>query len=166
MTSVGDAPAVQNGREIEMLDRVLVAHRRSEHDPVGVNDEGSGDHNEEDDEAEEKAHGRRYPRAMFALVVRFDLRDTEAASAFDQLVADTVKAIIEHEPGTLLYATHTVDGEPLARIFYDVYRDREAFEEHERQPHTRRFLTERDNFVRGARVEFLSPAAAKGLPAD
>jgi quinol monooxygenase YgiN len=80
---------------------------------------------------------------MFALVVKFDLFDVDKAAAFDQLVAETVKSITENEPGTLVYATNTVDGEPLSRIFYEVYRDRDAFEEHERQPHTRRFLDKR-----------------------
>ncbi|MEU0503038.1 antibiotic biosynthesis monooxygenase [Nocardia sp. NPDC005998] len=102
---------------------------------------------------------------MFALVVKFDLFDQDAADAFDQLVADTVRQIIEHEPGTLVYATNTVDGEPLSRIFYEVYRDRDAFEEHERQPHTRRFLDKRSEYVASFRVEFLAPAVAKGLPA-
>ncbi|MEV6321907.1 antibiotic biosynthesis monooxygenase [Nocardia sp. NPDC051787] len=100
---------------------------------------------------------------MFALVVRFDLQDAEKAAAFDQLVEETVKDITESEPGTLMYATHTVEGAPLSRIFYEVYRDREAFEEHERQPHTKRFLAERDNFTASVRVEFLTPAAAKGI---
>ncbi|WP_306364827.1 putative quinol monooxygenase [Nocardia sp. CC227C] len=100
---------------------------------------------------------------MFALVVRFNLH-AEATAAFDELVAETVKGIIEHEPGTLVYATHTVEGEPLARVFYEVYADRAAFEEHERQPHTKHFLSKREEFVDSFRVEFLSPASDKGLP--
>ena len=102
---------------------------------------------------------------MFALVVRFDLHDATAAAGFDQLVTETVKAITDLEPGTLVYATHAVDGQPLARVFYEVYADRAAFEEHERQPHTRRFLTERDQYISAVRVEFLAPADVKGLPA-
>ncbi|WP_433523574.1 putative quinol monooxygenase [Nocardia pseudovaccinii] len=102
---------------------------------------------------------------MFALVVKFDLFDQDAADAFDQLVADTVQQIIEHETGTLVYATHTVADAPLSRIFYEVYADRDAFEEHERQPHTRAFLNQREDFVESFRVEFLAPAVAKGLPA-
>ncbi|WP_040865704.1 putative quinol monooxygenase [Nocardia exalbida] len=102
---------------------------------------------------------------MFALVVRFDLQDAGKAAEFDKLVAETVRAITDFEPGTLVYATHTVEGEPLSRIFYEVYRDRSAFEEHERQPHTRHFLSRRENYVASFRVEFLSPADTKGLPA-
>lgn len=101
---------------------------------------------------------------MFALVVRFNLESQEKAAAFDALVADTVTAITEHEPGTLVYATHTVNDEPLARIFYEVYRDRAAFDDHEQQPHTRRFLEQRSEYVESFRVEFLTPTPVKGLP--
>ncbi|WP_280234707.1 putative quinol monooxygenase [Nocardia cyriacigeorgica] len=100
---------------------------------------------------------------MFALVVKFELRDADKADAFDQLVAETVREIIEHEPGTLVYATHAVEGEPLSRVFYELYRDRDAFDEHERQPHTRRFLERRSEFIADFRVEFLSPIVAKGI---
>ncbi|MEU2174142.1 antibiotic biosynthesis monooxygenase [Nocardia sp. NPDC019219] len=102
---------------------------------------------------------------MFALVVKFDLQDAEKAAEFDKLMAETVEAITELEPGTLVYATHAVENEPLSRVFYEVYRDRDAFEEHERQPHTRHFLSQREKYIASFRVEFLSPAEAKGLPA-
>ncbi|MGW0245485.1 putative quinol monooxygenase [Nocardia goodfellowii] len=101
---------------------------------------------------------------MFALVVRFDLFDEDAAKGFDQLVAKTVAEIRQHEPGTLVYITNTVENEPLARVFYEVYADREAFDAHEQQPHTLHFLSQRDHYIESARVEFLTPAAAKGLP--
>lgn len=100
----------------------------------------------------------------FALVVRFNLENDEKAAAFDALVADTVRSITEHEPGTLVYATHTVTGEPLARVFYEVYRDREAFDAHEQQPHTRHFLEQRGQYIESFRVEFLTPTTVKGLP--
>lgn len=100
----------------------------------------------------------------FALVVKFNLKDDEKAAAFDALVADTVRAITDREPGTLIYSTHTVTDEPLARVFYEVYRDRAAFDEHEQQPHTRHFLEQRGQYIESFRVEFLTPAAAKGLP--
>ncbi len=101
---------------------------------------------------------------MFALVVRFDLKDEDAADAFDSLVSRTAEGIAQHEPGTLVYATHRVAGEPLARVFYEVYADREAFEEHERQPHTLTFLSDRENYVASSRVEFLEDGPSKGLP--
>lgn len=101
---------------------------------------------------------------MFALVVRFDLRDENAATAFDDLVAQTAPGIRELEPGTLVYATHGVEGDPLARVFYEVYADRAAFEAHEEQPHVKAFLAERGQYLAATRVEFLTDGPAKGLP--
>ncbi|MBO0701464.1 MAG: antibiotic biosynthesis monooxygenase [Candidatus Dormibacteraeota bacterium] len=91
---------------------------------------------------------------MFGLVVRFDLKPG-AAGAFDQLVAQTVAQIHRREPGTVIYACHTVEGEPLARVFYELYEDRDAFDAHEAQDHVRRFLAERKQYLAGTRVEFL-----------
>jgi quinol monooxygenase YgiN len=100
---------------------------------------------------------------VFALVVRFYLRDEEAAKGFDNLVAETVAKIRESEPGTLIYAVHKVKDAPLSRIFCEVYESREAFDAHERQEHTKRFLDERGQYLTGARVEFLEPPSGKGV---
>ena len=100
---------------------------------------------------------------MFALVVRFDCRDDAAAVEFDSLTATAVANIVEKEPGTLLYATHRVDGEPLARVFYEVYADRDAFQAHEEADHVKQFHAAKDPLLVGKRVEFLAPGAAKGL---
>jgi quinol monooxygenase YgiN len=100
---------------------------------------------------------------MFALVVRFDCRDQAAAQRFDELTVQAVRLITEKEPGTLVYATHAVDDAPLARIFYEVYRDREAHQTHEAEEHVRQFHAQKDPLLVSTRVEFLSPGAAKGL---
>ena len=100
---------------------------------------------------------------MFALVVRFYLRDEEAAKGFDKLVEETAAKIQKNEPGTLIYAVHKVKDAPLSRIFYELYESREAFDAHERQEHTRRFLDERDQYLTGTRVEFLEPPTGQGV---
>ena len=100
---------------------------------------------------------------MFGLVVRFFCKDEAAAAGFDQLVAQTAPGIRDWEPGTLVYASHTVTGEPLQRIFYELYADREAFEAHERQPHTRRFLDQREQYLTGHSVDFVTPVVGKGI---
>ena len=64
---------------------------------------------------------------MFGLSVRFTCKDEASAQAYDRLVAETVEGIRVHEPGTLVYAVHRVEGQPLQRIFYELYRDKEAF---------------------------------------
>ncbi|MGH3860740.1 putative quinol monooxygenase [Actinokineospora sp.] len=100
---------------------------------------------------------------MWALAVRFDLRDENAAAGFDALVAELVPQITEHEPGTLVYAVHSIEGEPLSRVFYELYASREAFDEHERQAHTKRFLAAREHYVADLRVEFLTSPTGMGL---
>ena len=100
---------------------------------------------------------------MFALVVRFDCRDDAAAARFDELTAEVVRHVSEKEAGTLLYATHSVEGDALARVFYEVYRDRDAFAHHEIADHVVRFHAEKDPLLAGTRVEFLSPGPTAGL---
>ena len=48
---------------------------------------------------------------MFGLFVRFTCKDEAAAEAYDRLVAETIEAIKTDEPGTLVYASHTVEGQ-------------------------------------------------------
>ena len=102
---------------------------------------------------------------MYALVVRFDIRDEEGAREFDALTARAVEEITAKEPGTLVYATHAIEGEPLARVFYEVYRDRDAFQAHEEAQHVKDFHAAKNPLLAGEhRVEFLAPGPAKGLP--
>ncbi|GII67346.1 hypothetical protein Skr01_74310 [Sphaerisporangium krabiense] len=99
---------------------------------------------------------------MFGLVVRFTCKDEASAAAFDQLVAETIEKIRTEEPGTLVYASHLVEGQPLQRIFYELYRDRAAFDTHEEQEHTRRFLGARDELLASVEVDWLSLQTGKG----
>ncbi|GGM81904.1 hypothetical protein GCM10010106_30620 [Thermopolyspora flexuosa] len=100
---------------------------------------------------------------MFGLVVRFTCKDEASAEAFDRLVAETIEQIRRHEPGTIVYASHRVEGRPLERIFYELYRDRDAFEAHERTEHTRRFLAARDEYLASVEVDWLHLQDGKGV---
>lgn len=99
---------------------------------------------------------------MFGLTVRFTCKDEESAKRFDALVAETVAQIRDREPGTVVYAVHTVEDKPLQRIFYELYRDRDAFAAHESQPHTRRMLADREPYLAGVEVDFLTLQTGKG----
>jgi hypothetical protein len=66
---------------------------------------------------------------MLGLMVRFTCRDEASAAAYDRLVSATAQGI--REPGTLVYAVHTVQGKPLERVFYE--RSRRAVQ-HPDQP--------------------------------
>ena len=99
--------------------------------------------------------------AVFSLVVRFDVRDAPAAARFDDLTAEVLEAITAQEPGTLVYATHRVAGDPLARVFYEVYADQAAFRAHEEAAHVVRFHARKAPLLRGEpRVELLEPGPA------
>ncbi len=101
----------------------------------------------------------------YALVVRFDLHSEDAATQFDALARDLVDRIAAAEPGTLVYAVHSVAGEPLARLFYEVYADLDAFQAHQDAEHTKAFLTARAPLLSARRVERLTPTTTKGIGA-
>ena len=84
---------------------------------------------------------------MFGLCIRFTCKDQANAEAYDELVAETIEAIKANEPGTLVYASHLVEGQPLQRIFYELYEDKAAFEAHEAAAHTRRYLDRRGRYL-------------------
>ncbi|MFI9081757.1 putative quinol monooxygenase [Streptomyces sioyaensis] len=98
--------------------------------------------------------------ANLGLVVRFTLREG-AGEAFDALVRETAAGIRAHEPGTLVYVCHEVEGAPNQRIFFELYADRDALEEHQRQPHTRHFLTENTKYVEKVEKDHVQPYAGK-----
>ena len=80
---------------------------------------------------------------MLALVVRFQVRPERVAD-FDRLVEALIPHIDAEEPGTLTYLSTSVDDDANARVLIEVYDDEEAFALHEEQPHTQRFLRERE----------------------
>jgi quinol monooxygenase YgiN len=92
--------------------------------------------------------------------VRFTVRP-EPGAEFDDLIARTTAAIRDREPGTLVYACHRVEDAPRQRIFYELYRDRAAFDEHERQEHVQHFLSAREALLESTEVDFLTLADGK-----
>jgi len=85
--------------------------------------------------------------------------------AFDALTLTTLESIRALETDTLVYAVHTTPGEPLERVFYELYRDRAAFEAHEAFPHLRTFLAERPAHIESVEVTFLDLQAVAGVGA-
>jgi quinol monooxygenase YgiN len=99
---------------------------------------------------------------VLGLSVRFTCKDDVSAWAYDRLAEELVEGVRAHEPGTVVYAVHRVEGQPLQRIHYELYRDRAAFEAHEAAPHTRRYLAERDAYLASTEVDWLTLQAGKG----
>jgi len=102
---------------------------------------------------------------MYCLLVRFRVLDEVAARRFDQLTATAVAEITANEQGTLVYATHRPQDEPLTRVFYEVYRDDEAFQAHEHAPHVIDFHARKAELLAGpAEVEVLTLGPFRGWP--
>jgi len=85
---------------------------------------------------------------MYVLTVHFDILFDHVA-AFDHLLDETVTAVQATEPGTIVYLAHDDPSDPLVRVLYECYRDELAFLEHERAPHTQRFLDRRGELLAG-----------------
>jgi quinol monooxygenase YgiN len=97
----------------------------------------------------------------------FTLLD-DKATEFDRLAERAAEGVRMAEPDTLVYVIHVVPKAPMQRIIYEIYRDRAAFEEHERQPHMQRFAADRQSCVLATNVIDLrlkyAKVAALGAP--
>ncbi|SRR5216683_920190 len=113
------------------------------------------------------------PARLYGLITIYTLID-ERVDDFDRLVERAAGEVRVQEPDTLVYNVHMVPKAPMQRIFYEIYRDRSAYDHHERQPYIQRFVAERRPYVlatnvielrlRHAKVSPL-PALSRDLPA-
>jgi quinol monooxygenase YgiN len=81
------------------------------------------------------------PRPIGRLSI-YTLHDDKVAE-FDRLAERAAQGVRTAEPDTLVYVVHVVPKAPMQRIIYEIYRDRAAFEGHERQPHIKQFAADR-----------------------
>ena len=94
-----------------------------------------------------KAAGSPPPRPYGRILI-FTLLDDRTAD-FDRLAEQTAEEVRTGEPDTLVYVIHLVPNAPLQRIFYEIYRDRAAFDSHESQPYMKRFVADRRSLRAG-----------------
>jgi quinol monooxygenase YgiN len=99
----------------------------------------------------------------YGRILIFTLLDDRAAD-FDRLAEQTAEEVRTREPGTLVYVIHVVPNAPLQRIFYEIYRDRAAFDSHENQPYMKRFVADRRACVLATNVIELRLKYAKVAP--
>lgn len=104
------------------------------------------------------ASARPYGRLLI-----FTLLDDKAAD-FDRLAERTAEEVRTGEPDTLVYVIHLVPNAPLQRIFYEIYRDRAAFDSHESKLYMQRFVAERRSCVLATNVIELRLKYAKVAP--
>jgi quinol monooxygenase YgiN len=101
---------------------------------------------------------------VIVTLLRVDCRDDAAADEFDKLTASVFQQVTHHEPGTLVFANHVVAGQPLTRVFYEVYRDQEAANIHSRGEALQQLLASQEALVAGFHIDQLTLELAKGLP--
>ena len=100
---------------------------------------------------------------LFGQIAIYTLLE-DRVDAFDDLTAEVVELVSTREPDTLVYIVHAVPSAPMQRILYEVYRDREAYEEHRRQPYIAKFEVDRRPYVLATNVIELGLQRAKVSP--
>jgi quinol monooxygenase YgiN len=103
------------------------------------------------------------PATPYGRIVIFTLLEDRVAD-FDRLAEQTAEEVRTAEPDTLVYVIHLVPNAPMQRIFYEIYRDRAAFDGHENQPYMQRFVAERRSCVLATNVIELRLKYAKVAP--
>jgi quinol monooxygenase YgiN len=109
-------------------------------------------------QARESPAARPYGRILIFTVLEDRVAD------FDRLAEQAAEEVGKAEPDTLVYVIHLVPNAPLQRIFYEIYRDRAAFEWHENQPYMKRFVAARRACVLATNVIELRLKYAKIAP--
>ena len=99
----------------------------------------------------------------YGRILIFTLLDDRVAD-FDYLAEQAAEEVRTREPGTLVYVIHLVPNAPMQRIFYEIYRDRAAFDSHENQPYMKRFVADRRACVLATNVIELRLKYAKVAP--
>src|SRR6202012_1907077 len=97
------------------------------------------------------------------LIAIYTLLEDKVAD-FDRAADEVAEQVRASEPDTLVYVIHTVPKAPMQRIFYEVYRDRAAFERHEKQAYVQRFVSARRPYVLATNVIELRLKYAKVSP--
>ncbi len=99
----------------------------------------------------------------YGLIAIYTLLEDRVAD-FDRVAEQAADQVRASEPDTLVYVIHTVPKAPMQRIFYEVYRDRAAYEHHGQQPYVQRFVTARRPYVLATNVIELRLKYAKVSP--
>ncbi|MGO9778765.1 MAG: putative quinol monooxygenase [Streptosporangiaceae bacterium] len=103
------------------------------------------------------------PAPPYGLIAIYTLLEDRVAD-FDRIADQAAEEVRTHERDTLVYVIHTVPKAPMQRIFYEVYRDRAAYDRHEQQSYIKRFGTARRPYVLATNVIELRLRYAKISP--
>ena len=99
----------------------------------------------------------------YGRILIFTLLDDRAAD-FDRFAEQAAEEVGPGSPTPWCAAIHLVPNAPMQRIFYEIYRDRAAFDRHENQPYMQRFVADRRACVLATNVIELRVKYAKVAP--
>jgi quinol monooxygenase YgiN len=110
-------------------------------------------------DSERAAHGSQSPAGapaasraqLFGQIAIYTLIE-DRVDEFDRLAQRVVARVRASEPDTFVFIVHAVPSAPMQRILYEVYRDRAAFDRHERQPYVIEFEADRRPYVLATNV--------------
>ncbi|WP_344836398.1 putative quinol monooxygenase, partial [Actinocorallia longicatena] len=94
---------------------------------------------------------RPQPSGPHGQIVVYTLLDGRE-QAFDRLANELARVATQNEPDILIYTFHEVEGAPTQRISYQLFSDREAHDEHQRQPYVARFAADSRTHVLATNV--------------
>ena len=97
---------------------------------------------------------------LYGQIAIYTLLESGAAE-FDRLASTVLEQVRTTEPDTLVFVVHGVPSAPLQRILYQVYRDRAAYDEHQRKPYVTDFDTRLRPLVLATNVIELGVREAK-----
>jgi quinol monooxygenase YgiN len=100
---------------------------------------------------------------LFGQIAIYTLNEQHVAE-FDRLIERVVELVRSSEPNTLVFIVHAVPSAPMQRILYEVYRDRNAYAEHNARPYMARFEAQRAPLVLATNVIELGLQQAKVSP--
>jgi quinol monooxygenase YgiN len=75
---------------------------------------------------------------LYGQIAIYTLLESGAAE-FDRLASTVLEQVRTMEPDTMVFVVHGVPSAPLQRILYQVYRDRAAYDDHQRKPYVTDF---------------------------
>jgi quinol monooxygenase YgiN len=121
------------------------------------------DHGGADDRASLGGGPDRSRADLFGQIAIYTLLE-DRVQEFDQLTQRVVDQVRSSEEDTLVFIVHAVPSAPMQRILYEVYRDRDAYEWHRRQPYVQQFEADRRPYVLATNVIELGLQQAKVTP--
>ncbi|GAP90007.1 putative antibiotic biosynthesis monooxygenase [Rosellinia necatrix] len=84
----------------------------------------------------------------------------EKADALEAVYAETTR-LAQHEAGIVSYCLARDRKDPAVFHFFERYRDRKAFDEHNSQPIIQKLLNE-DRYIRDVTAQFMKPIGLEG----